>query len=372
MENGSAKMSKNDELKRLLKLLIEATAPSGFEDSIRKLVMEEVSAHADDSHTDTLGNFIFIKKGSSPDLPVTLIMAHMDEIGMMVRYVDEKGFILFSYLGGVFDQTTLSQRVLVHGSKGAIPGVIGMKPPHLMSLDERKKVVPREQMFIDIGTSSAEEVKALGIEIGDPITWIGPYQELSNDLFCGKALDNRVLLAIMIETFKNAKPKAPLICVASVREEVGLQGARTSTYGIDLDHPIALGISLDIALAGDFPLVKPDASPIHLGKGPTITIAHGRRNSLQDGYIIHPGVKKFLIELAEKHEIPYQLEIMEGGLTDGTEISLTRRGIPTANIGIPTRYVHSPTAVASLNDIKNGIRFLSLVTENVPEEFKRI
>lgn len=365
-------MSKADkELKRLLKLLIEANAPSGFEDSIRKLVKEEVSAHADDSYTDTLGNYTFIKKGLSPDLPVTLIMAHMDEIGMMVRYVDEKGFILFSYLGGVFDQTTLSQRVIIHGSKGDVVGVIGMKPPHLMNLEERKKVVTREQMFIDIGASSAEEVKALGIEIGDCITWLGPYQELSNDLFCGKALDNRVLLALMIETFKNTKPNAPLICVASVREEVGLQGARTSAFGISHDYPITLGISLDIALAGDFPLVKPDASPIFLGKGPTITIAHGRRNSLQDGYIIHPGVKRFLIDLAEKHEIPYQLEIMEGGLTDGTEISLTRRGIPTANIGIPTRYVHSPTAVASLTDVKNCIRFLTLVIENIPEAFKR-
>jgi len=359
------------ELKRLLKLLIEATGPPGFEDSIQKLVKDEINSFADETQLDPLGNYIFIKKGKNPKLPATLIMAHMDEIGMLVRYINPKGFILFSYLGGFFDQTTLSQRVIIHGSKGDVFGVIGMKPPHLMNLEERKKVVTREQMFIDIGASSAEEVKALGIEIGDCITWLGSYQELSNDLFCGKALDNRVLLAVMIETFKNTKPNAPLICVASVREEVGLQGARTSAFGISHDYPIALGISLDIALAGDFPLVKPEASPIFLGKGPTITIAHGRRNSLQDGYIIHPGVKKFLIDLAEKHEIPYQLEIMEGGLTDGTEISLTRRGIPTANIGIPTRYVHSPTAVASLTDVKNGIRFLTLVISNIPEGFKR-
>lgn len=364
-------MPKKNELRRLLKLLIEATGPAGFEASIRKVVKTEVDTHADESYTDSLGNYIFIKKGTNPELPATLVMAHMDEIGMMVRYIDDRGFIHFTYLGGVFDQTTLSQRVLIHGSKGDIPGVIGMKPPHLMTLEERKKVITRENMFIDVGASSAEEAKDLGIEIGTPITWVGPYLELSNDLICGKALDNRVLLAVMIRAFKTAKTSAPLICVASVREEVGLQGARTSTFALDLDHSLALGVSLDIALAGDFPLVKTEDSPIFLGKGPTITIAHGRRNSLQNGYIIHPGVKKFLISLAEKHEIPYQLEIMEGGITDGTEIALTRRGIPTANIGIPTRYVHSPTAVASLSDIEKGIRLLTLTTENVPEKFER-
>ncbi|NVM55448.1 MAG: M42 family metallopeptidase [Candidatus Helarchaeota archaeon] len=352
-------------------MFIEEPSPPGFEDSIRKLVTKEVASYADESYTDSLGNFIFMKKGTSPDLPALLIMAHMDEIGMLVRYIDSKGFIQFSYLGGFFDQITLGQRVLIHGSKGSIFGVIGTKPPHLMDIDERKKVVTRKNMFIDLGAASAEDVKSLGVEIGDPITWIGPYQELSNDLICGKALDNRVLLTLMIEVFKNAKPSAPLICVASVREEVGLHGARTSAFALDLDHSVGLGISLDIALAGDFPLIKKDESPIYLGKGPTITIAHGRRNSLQDGYIIHPGVKKFLIQLAETHDIPYQLEIMEGGLTDGTEIALTRRGIPTANIGIPTRYVHSPTAVASLADIKNGIRFLTLIAENLPEKLER-
>ncbi|NVM29898.1 MAG: M42 family metallopeptidase [Candidatus Helarchaeota archaeon] len=365
-------MSVNDkELKRLLQLFIEATGPAGFEDPIRKLVQKEVESHADESYTDPLGNFIFKKKGASPDIPALLIMAHMDEIGMLVRYIDPTGFIQFSYLGGFFDQITLGQRIQIHGSKGPVIGVIGSKPPHLMDLEERKKVVTRRDMFIDVGATSAEEIKALGIEIGDPITWLGPFQELTSDTFCGKSLDNRVLVAMMIEAFKTAKPNAPLICVASVREEVGLQGARTSTFALDLDHQLGLGISLDIALAGDFPLVKKGESPIHIGKGPTITIAHGRRNSLQDGYIIHPEVKKFLIKLAEKHTIPYQLEIMEGGLTDGTEIALTRRGIPTANIGIPTRYVHSPAAIASLTDIKNGIRFLTLIAQNLPKAFKR-
>ncbi|MHA1263723.1 MAG: M42 family metallopeptidase [Candidatus Helarchaeota archaeon] len=358
------------ELKRLLPLFIEAHAPSGFEDNIRKLIQSEVAPFADEIMTDTLGNLIFKKKGIH-NRPALLVMAHMDEIGMLVRYIDSNGFIRFSYLGGFFDQTTLSQRVYIHGSKGRIPGVIGMKPPHLMLPEERKKIISRDEMFIDIGAVSAEDVKALGIRIGDPITWAGSYQELANKFICGKALDNRALLAIMVTMFKQAKPEGPLICVASVREEVGLQGARTSTYRLDLEQEIILGISLDIALAGDYPQIKKEKSPIYLGKGPTITIAHGARDSLANGYIIHPGVKDFLIKLAEKHQIPYQLEIMEGGLTDATAITLTRRGIPTANIGIPTRYVHSPTAVASLEDLMNGVRFLTLITQNVPMKFKR-
>ncbi len=359
------------ELKRLLKLLIEATGPPGFEDPVRKLVEKEVASYAEESYTDALGNFIFRKKGTNPTAPALLFMAHMDEIGMMVRFIDDNGFLQFSYLGGFFDQVTLGQRVQIHGAKGPIFGVIGTKSPHLMNSEERKKVVSREKMFIDVGAASLDDVKSLGITIGDPIMWLGPYQELSRDLFCGKALDNRVLVAMMIEAFKRANPSVPLICVASVREETGLHGAKTSTFAVDTDHPIGLGISLDIALAGDYPLVTKGESPIYLGKGPTITIAHGRQDSLQDGYIIHPGVKTFLIKLAEKHEIPYQLEIMEGGITDGTEITLARRGIPTANIGIPTRYVHSPAGVASFSDIKHGIRFLTLIAENVPAKFKR-
>jgi putative aminopeptidase FrvX len=364
-------MSEINELKRLLKLFIEVPGVTGFEDPVRKLIANEVASHADESYTDTLGNYIFMKKGPNPNLPAFLLMGHMDEIGMMVRYIDSKGFIQFSYLGGFFDQITLGQRVLIHGAKGAVPGVIGTKSPHLMSLEERKKVVTQKDMFIDIGCKTQEEVRGLGIQIGDPITWIGPYIELSNDLICGKALDNRAILPIIIEVFKHAKSPVPLIGVGSVKEEVGLQGARTSSYGLDVDHPIGLGISLDIALAGDSPNVKEGESPIYLGKGPTITIAHGRQSSLGDGYIIHPGIKNFLIKLAEKNDIPYQLEIMEGGLTDATEIALTRRGIPTANIGIPTRYVHSPVSVASLSDINNAIRLLTLVAEKLPKTFKR-
>lgn len=361
------------EIRRLLKLFIETSGASGFEAPIRNVISEEIAPYADETYTDQIGNLIFIKNGSNPNLPALIIMGHMDEIGMMVKFIDSKGFIRFSYLGGFFDQIVLGQRVLVHGSKGSIPGIIGSKPPHLMNADERKKIVTRENMFIDVGASSAKEVKALGIQIGDPITWIGPYLELEsekNDLICGKALDNRVVLPIMIEVFKSAQITAPLICVASVREEIGLQGARTSAYSLDLDRKIVLGISLDIALAGDYPLVKEEESPISLRKGPTITIAQGSREGLQEGYIITPNVRNFIINLAESHKIPYQLEIMEGGLTDATAIALTRRGIPTGNLGIPTRYVHSPCEVASLSDIQNAIQLLTLIAENLPEKLE--
>jgi len=361
------------EIRRLLKLFIEASGVSGFEAPIRKAIRDEIENYADESYTDQIGNLFFIKNGSNPNLPAFLIMGHMDEIGMMVKFIDSKGFIRFSYLGGFFDQLVLGQRVLVHGSKGAVPGIIGSKPPHLMNLEERKKVVTRENMFIDVGASSRKEIKALGIQIGDPITWIGPFLELKsekNDLICGKALDNRVVLPIMIEVFKSAQNTAPLICIASVREEIGLQGAKTGTYSLDIDRNIAMGISLDIALAGDYPLVKEEESPISLRKGPTVTIAQGSRDSLQDGYIITPNVRNFIIDLAEKHNIPYQFEIMEGGLTDATVIALTGRGIPTANLGIPTRYVHSPCEVASLSDIQNAIQLLTLIAENLPKKFE--
>ncbi|MHA1131316.1 MAG: M42 family metallopeptidase, partial [Candidatus Helarchaeota archaeon] len=194
------------EIKRLLKLFINASGPSGYEDPVRKLIYDEVKPFADEIQTDSIGNLIFLKKGPNPAAPALMIMAHMDEIGMLVNFIDSKGFIRFSYLGGFFDQITLGQRVVIHTSKGPLPGVIGSKPPHLMKLEERKKVVTRENMFIDIGATSKEDAETLGIQIGDPITWVGPYTELKNNCICGKALDNRALIPILIQIFKTVTP----------------------------------------------------------------------------------------------------------------------------------------------------------------------
>ncbi|MHC1591527.1 MAG: M42 family metallopeptidase [Candidatus Helarchaeales archaeon] len=345
--------------------LVETDAPSGFETALRKIIEKELDSKRLEKKEDKLGNLFFMKEGDSPG-PTMMIAAHMDEIGMIVSHVDKNGFIRFDYLGGFLDQVVLSQRVTVWTKKGPIAGVIGTKAPHSTNENERSKVIPREKMFIDIGVNSREEANQLGIRIGDPIAWKGELIELQNDKISGKAFDNRLLVYILIEVLKRVDNfSGKIIGTFTVMEEVGLRGARTAAFQVDPDF----ALSLDIALAGDHPNMSEEESPIKLGAGPTIMMACGSRRALQGGLITHPKVKEFLIDIAEKNNIPCQLEIMRGGSVDGSAIALSKGGIPTGNVGIPTRYVHSPVEVACTSDIDAGIRLLLLSIQNMKNYF---
>ncbi|MEM1724023.1 MAG: M42 family metallopeptidase [Candidatus Jordarchaeales archaeon] len=351
-----------DDVKEILKKLVEACAPSGYEENVRKIMKEELKDYVDEVKEDRLGNLICVKKGGRGGAKV-MVAAHMDEIGMLVKYIEKEGFIRFSYLGGFLDQTVLNQRVLVHTEKEVIPGVIGSTPPHLLPEEKRKKVVERDDMFIDIGATSKEEAESWGVKIGCPITWVGDFLELKNGFVCGKAFDDRIGCLVLIEVMKNVDPEVTVYGVASVMEEVGLRGARTSAFTVEPD----MGIAVDVAAAGDYPGVDERKSPVKLGKGPAITIADGRRESLGGGLISHPLPRKLLIETAERNGIPYQLDVFEGGTTDATEIALARGGVPAAVLSIPTRYIHTPVEVLNLKDVENAIKLLKLSLERAHE-----
>ncbi|MHA1311054.1 MAG: M42 family metallopeptidase [Candidatus Helarchaeota archaeon] len=350
--------------KDFLKKLLETPGASGFESNIRELMEEELKIYVDEITTDKVGNLIFIKYGNKEDSPKILLMAHMDEIGLIIKHIDDSGFIYFSYLGGINSQVLLNQRVLISGKNGTVLGVVGSKSIHLMNEKERKEPIRRDQMYIDVGADSLEEVLNLGIRVGDPATWIGELHVLNNNKICGKAIDGRIGLLILAEVIKSLDVEPTIIGIASIMEEVGLRGASTATYNVDSKYNIDFGISLDISLAGDYPGVNESISPIKLGAGPTITVASGTRTSLQNGLIAHPKIRGFLTRIAEEFEIPYQLEVMEGGTTDGANIMLTREGIPTSNIGVPCRYAHSPVEVVSLNDVDNTIKLIQRALEN--------
>ncbi len=330
-------------MKRLLKKLSEAHGVPGSEGEVRDIMSKELSKHCD-LEVDRMGNLI-AKKGDGKEK--VMLAAHMDEIGLMVKHIDEKGFIRFTTLGGFFDQTLVNQRVFIHAMNRRVTGVIGSKPPHLMKEDERKKGVERKDMFVDAGFKSDKEAAKAGVGIGDYITFDRSFRELKGDLVTGKAFDDRIGCLVLIEVMKKVDTDYTVYGVGTVQEEVGLKGARTSAFRINPDF----AIGIDVNLAGDYPGIKDEESALKLGEGPVIEIA----DACGRGLITHPKIKDLLIKTAKKHKINYQLSVGEGGTTDATAIHLTREGVPSGVVSIPARYIHSPVEVASMKDIKDAI-----------------
>ncbi|MDI9615513.1 M42 family metallopeptidase [Methanothermobacter sp.] len=340
-------------MKELMKRLSLASGVSGFEGEVRDIIASELEGHVDKIEEDRLGNIIATRSRSGPSV---MLAAHMDEIGLMVRHIDKKGFIRFSKIGGISDQMILNQAVWIHGENGPVMGVIGSKPPHRMKAAERKKVTTHDNMFIDIGAESREDAEEL-VSVGDPITFHAPYSELPNSRFTGKALDNRIGCLVMVEVLKRVDADATVYGVGTVQEEVGLKGARTSAFKLNPD----MALALDVTIAGDHPGMKEEEAPAKLDGGPAVilTDASGR------GIITHPGVKDWLLETAGEEDIPVQIEVSEGGTTDATAIHLTREGIPAGVVSVPTRYIHTTVSMASMKDIEMTVDLLVKAIERL-------
>ncbi|OED30140.1 M42 family metallopeptidase [Methanosphaera sp. WGK6] len=335
-------------MKDLLKKLSEACGISGFEGNIREILKDELKDHVDEMETDTMGNLITTHKGKEGK-PSVMLASHMDEIGLMVSYIDDNGFIKFVKIGGINDQMLLNQKVFIQTEDGEVPGVIGSKPPHITSASEAKKIVPYTDMFIDIGAKDKEQAEEL-VSIGDAIVFHTEFEEYLNDLVMGKALDNRVGCTVMAEVMKQTDCDATVYGVGTVQEEVGLKGAKTSAFKLNPD----LAIALDTTIAGDHPGVKPENAPAKAGEGPVIVFADASGR----GLLSHPMMKKLLIEAAEAAEIDYQVEVGDGGTTDATAIHLTREGIPTTTLSVATRYIHTPVSVVSVKDIEDTVKLI--------------
>jgi putative aminopeptidase FrvX len=347
------------DIKSLLERLSNAHGTSGREGSIQQIVQDELSGLVDEIRTDVMGNLIGTRAGDRPSI---MIEAHMDEIGLMVKYVDENGFIRFIRIGGWFDQTLLNQRVLLHTPSGSITGVIGCKPVHVMKEEDRKKVIEAKDMFIDIGCQNDIEAKELGIVPGLPITIDRSFALLKGDRVTGKAFDNRAGIVMMIEALRRTTSRSKIYCVGTVQEEVGLKGAKTSAYGLNPD----IAIASDVTIPGDHPGIEKKDSPLEMGKGPVVTIADASGR----GIIASPQVLRWLEDTAKEFNIDIQLDVADGGTTDGTAIQLTRSGIPTGVLSVATRYIHSPVEVLSLGDIDRGAELMARAMETAPRYFK--
>ncbi|MGQ9492868.1 MAG: M42 family metallopeptidase [Anaerolineae bacterium] len=344
------------QINELLKKLSEASGVSGYEADVRELVREEFSHYADEIRVDAMGSLIALKRGeTAQQLPRHSIMlaGHMDEIGLLVTKL-EKGFLRFSTVGG-FDLRVLpGQEVIVHGRRD-LPGIIATRPPHVLTPEERERITPLDQLFIDVGLPDDELAK--WVRVGDVITLQRQFTELAGNLVAGKAFDDRaavVCIAHCLQHLSTMKHTWDVYAVATVQEEVGLKGALTSTFGLAPD----IGIAIDVC-HGNM-LGVPEVDTVNVGGGPAIAF----------GPNIHSLMYSRLVETANSYEISYQPDPTPGPSgTDAWAMQVTREGIPTALVSIPLRYMHTTVETLSLKDLERAGRLLALFIANLNESF---
>lgn len=345
-------------LNETLEKLSNACGVTGNETPVRELLTQLIKPYVDEITVDKLENVVAIKKGKS-DKPKIMLAAHMDEVGLMVKTITKEGFLHFSKIGGIDDRILPAQKVIVHTKNGAYSGIIGSKPPHVQKEEERRKVLAFDELFIDVGAENREAAEKMGVSIGNSVVFDTKYVALNKDLVMGKAFDNRAGCLAMIETLKLLGETDCTICaVGTVQEEVGLRGAGTAAFGIDPD----VALALDVTVAGDVPGVREYDTSVKTGKGPTLTVS-------DSGLITHPKILRWLLDTAEEEKIAIQLESGLMGSTDAARITLTRQGIPSGTISIPTRYIHSPAAVLNLQDIENTAKLAMAAIQKFSKHF---
>jgi endoglucanase len=348
-------------MEKLLKDLLMSDGISGYEENTAKIMTDSLSKMCSFVETDNFGNVIGkLGKGKKK----IMIAAHMDELGRVVKHVNEKGYIYFIKVGGINDSILPGKLVEIINKKGEhIKGVIGTKPPHLMTPEEAKKPVAHTGMFIDIGLSSREEVLKI-LDIGNQIIFEPNAGVLHGDFFYGKAADNRIscyaMVKVMQELSKIKDLNAEVYACATAQEEVGLKGGKTSSFKLNPDFALVI----DTTIAGDMPGIEEKVSALKLGKGVAITMieASGR------GTIVPQRVRKIMLETATKNNIAHQIDIIDGGMTDGAIIYTNREGILTGILSIPTRYIHAPSSVFNIKDIESAIKLATATVESAVKE----
>ncbi|HLR62661.1 MAG TPA: M42 family metallopeptidase [Lentibacillus sp.] len=343
-------MANLDEMNTMLKDLTDARGIPGNEREPREIMEKYIAPHADEVFKDNLGSLI-AKKTGEENGPKIMVAGHLDEVGFMVTRIDDNGFVYFQTVGGWWNQVMLAQRVTVMTARGDVTGLIGSKPPHVLSAEERKKPVEIKNMFIDIGASSKKEAQDFGVRPGDSIVPYFEFTQMKNEkMLMAKAWDNRIGCAIAIEVLKQLKSeKHPNIVygVGTIQEEVGLRGARTSAHAIKPD----IGFGVDVGIAGDMPGVSDKEADSKLGEGPQIIIYDA-------SMVPSKGVRDLVVDTADEQNIPYQFASIAGGGTDSGSIHLTADGVPSLSITIATRYIHSHAAILHRDDFENAVKLI--------------
>jgi endoglucanase len=339
----------------LLEKICTAYGAPGYEQNIRSLVVHEVTPFVDEVRLDNLGNVITIKKSANnPEEKKAMVAAHLDEIGFIVTHIDDQGFVRFHTLGGFDPKTLTAQRVIVHGKEDLV-GVMGCKPIHVMEPEERKKMPKSSDFFIDLGMD-AETVKQL-VEVGNPITREREFIEMGDCVNC-KSIDNRVSVFILLETLKKLETVPyDVYGVFTVQEEVGLRGAQVATQQINPDF----GFGLDTTIAYDLPGSSPHEKVTSLGQGAAIKIMDA--SAISDYRMV-----AYLKQVANKHNIPWQPEILTAGGTDTASIQkMGTHGSISGAISVPTRYLHQVIEMAHKQDILSCIQLLTKSLESLDQ-----
>lgn len=353
-------MAKLDETLTMLKDLTDANGIPGNEREVREVFEKYITPYADEVTTDNLGSSI-AKKVGDENGPKIMVAGHLDEIGFMITRIDDKGFVYFQTVGGWWNQVMLAQRVTIMGSKGNVTGVIGSKPPHVLSPEARKKPYEIKNMFIDIGASSKEEAEEFGVLPGQSVVPYFEFTPLKNEkMLMAKAWDNRIGLAIAIEVLKQLKDvDHPNVVygVGTIQEEVGLRGARTSAHQIEPD----IGFGVDVGIAGDTPGISSHEADSKLGKGPQIVLYDA-------SMVSHKGLRDLVVKTADENEIPYQYTSIAGGGTDSGAIHLTANGVPSLSITVATRYIHSHAGILHRDDFENAVKLIVEVIKKLDRD----
>lgn len=334
----------------LLAELIRTPSPSGFEQPVQRVIRRTLEGVADEVRTDVLGNVIARLAGPQPDCPRVMLAGHCDEIGFMVRHIDDRGFVYFAPIGGVDVHLVPGQRLQAHTAEGPLLGVVGRKPIHLLEAKERETLAKFKDLFVDFGFAAGEQARAR-LAIGDPLTFAVELERLQGDLVTARAFDDKmgafIVTRVLQEVRRRGTAAVELFSVTTVQEEIGLRGAAASVYGVQPD----IAIAVDVGFASDYPGVDAkELGEARLGAGPL----------LARGANINPQLFALLCETARQENIPVQ--IVAAPRTTGTDanvMQLSRGGVATALVSVPLRYMHSPVEVLSLADIEATIALLS-------------
>lgn len=329
------------------KQIQETPSPSGFEQPVQRIVRQRMKRFADTVETDVHGNVIV---GLNPKgFPRVMLAGHCDQIGLMVNYIDDKGYIFYLPIGGIDPSVMAGLRVVIHTKHGPVEGVIGRKPIHVLKPEERGAKIELRETWIDIGTKDKKETEQV-VSIGDPVTFRLEMVHLGGDLVTSPGFDNKSGTFVVMEALRLCsvkRPKCALFAVSTVQEEIGLRGARTSCFGVDPQ----VGIAVDVTHATDYPDIdKRVNGDLKIGGGPVIAT----------GANINPKLDDLLVQTAKSKQIPYQREAAPGATgTDANAIQLSRAGVAAALVSIPNRYMHTPVEVVSLSDLEATAKLIA-------------
>jgi putative aminopeptidase FrvX len=349
-------------LKELFRELNHVIGVSGSEQEIIKTVYKSIKPYADEVHVSTTGNITAVKRAKKSG-PSVLIASHMDEVGYVVRNILHNGFLTLDKVGTAPDSVAIGRKVWVSSEK--IPGIIGIKPGHLQSAEEAKRITPLDKNFVDLGVNSAEEAKALGIRIGDPVIIQSDFMEMSNpDFICTRAVDNRISCAIIIELFRNLNAddfSGTVYGVFTVREEAGLRGAANAVFNYHIDYALVLD-TIPVADTPDYN--HADDLPMYLDKGPGFPIYEAYGSTFFQ--IVHPGLRKMIEGKSAEAGIELQIVTLAFAnyCTDACSLAYVKDGIPTATLAVPRRYSHSPVELFSINDAVKLLQLLEVIVND--------